>query len=39
MFETIANWLSNKKNYSPFNQKYRSGYKNMWINNLRDYTP
>lgn len=28
----------NKKN-TLFNKQYRSGYKNLWINSIRDYTP
>lgn len=24
---------------SPFNAVYKQGYKNAWINNIKDYTP
>ncbi len=24
---------------SPFNKEFRKGYKNAWIDNIKDYTP
>lgn len=27
------------KNQSPFDKNYRSGYKNLWINDIKDYKP
>lgn len=39
MFERIVNFLTKNKTTSVFNKKYRNGYKNVWIYNLRDYSP
>ena len=31
--------LFSRKHPNPFNQGFRNGYKNAWINNIKDYTP
>jgi len=28
-----------KKHSGPFNKEFRRGYKNAWIDNIKDYTP
>lgn len=38
MYNYIVSFLS-KKNSIPFNKEFRSGYKNAWINNIKNYTP
>ena len=30
---------SSPKHPSPFNKEFRKGYKNAWIDNIKDYTP
>ena len=32
-------YLFSKKHSYPFNKEFRRGYKNAWINNIKDYTP
>ena len=39
MFERIANFFSKNKIRPVFDEKYRNGYKNLWINHLCDYSP
>ena len=38
MFNYIVSLLSNKPLY-PFNKEFRKGYKNAWINDIKDYMP
>ena len=38
MYNYIISFLS-KKHSNQFNKEFRRGYKNAWINNIRDYTP
>ena len=38
MYNYIISFLS-KKPSSPFTKEYRRGYRNAWINNIKDYTP
>ena len=38
MYRCIVSFFSNKKS-SQFNKEFRRGYKNAWINNIKDYTP
>lgn len=35
----LFNFIQNNKNRTPFNKNYRNGYKNLWINNIKNYTP
>lgn len=41
MFHRILNYFKQeKKNVIPiFGEKYRNGYKKLWIDQLRDYSP
>ncbi len=42
MYNFIASFFSKKQQTpfnGPFNKEYRKGYKNAWIDNIRDYTP
>jgi len=42
MYNYIVSFLSKKYSYSylyPYNKEFRRGYKNAWINNIKDYTP
>ena len=38
MYNYIVSFLS-KKRSSQFSTEFRRGYKNAWINNIKDYTP
>ncbi len=38
MYNYILSFFSKKKSY-PFNKEFRKGYKNAWIDNIKDYTP
>ena len=38
MYNYIISLLS-KKPSQPFGKEYRRGYKNAWIDNIKDYTP
>lgn len=38
MYNYIASFFSKKYSY-PFNKEFRRGYKNAWIDNIKDYTP
>lgn len=35
----LFKFMKSNINKTPFDIKYRNGYKNLWINNLKDYTP
>ena len=42
MFNNIYNYIVSslsKKPSHPFNKEFRKGYKNAWIDNIKDYTP
>ena len=40
VYNYIVSFLSKKQPYPyPFNEKFRRGYKNAWIDNIKDYTP
>ena len=36
---SIFNFFKTNKANIVFNKEYRAGYKNLWINNIRDYNP
>ncbi len=38
MYNYIVTLLSKKHSY-PFNTEFRRGYKNTWIDKIKDYTP
>ncbi len=38
MYNYILSFFSKNRPY-PFNKEFRRGYKNAWINNIKDYTP
>ncbi len=38
MYNYILSFFSSKPP-SPFNKEFRKGYKNAWIDNIKDYTP
>ena len=38
MYNYILSFFS-KKNPYPFNKEFRKGYKNVWINNIKNYKP
>ena len=38
MYTYILYFFSKKHEY-PFNKEFRKGYKNAWIDNIKDYTP
>jgi len=38
VYNHIVSLLSKKHSY-PFNKEFRRGYKNAWIDNIKDYTP
>ena len=38
MYNYIVSFF-NKKPSSQFNKEFIRGYKNAWINNIKDYTP
>ena len=38
MYNCILSFFSKKHPY-PFNKEFRRGYKNAWIDNIKDYTP
>ena len=38
MYNYILSFFSKKRPY-PFNNEFRKGYKNAWIDNIKDYTP
>ncbi len=38
VYNYIVCFLSKTHTY-PFNEEFRKGYKNAWINNIKDYTP
>jgi len=38
MYNYIITFFS-KKNSQPFNKEFKKGYKNAWINSIKDYTP
>ena len=38
MYNYILSFFSKKHSY-PFNKEFRMGYKNAWIDNIKDYTP
>ena len=38
VYNYIVSFLSKKHPY-PFNEEFRKGYKNAWIDNIKDYTP
>jgi hypothetical protein len=38
VYNYIVSFLSKKQPYS-FNEEFRKGYKNAWIDNIKDYTP
>ena len=38
MFNYIVSLLSKKSLY-PFNKEFRRGYKNAWINHIKEYNP
>ena len=38
MYNCLIPFLLKKYSY-PFNEDFRKGYKNAWINKLRDYYP
>ncbi len=37
MYNYILSFL--KPHPSPFNKKFKKGYKNSWIDNIKDYNP
>ncbi len=41
MYQYIISFLSIKQSnqYYPFNQDYRRGYVNCWVNNIKNYKP
>lgn len=42
MFNYIISLMSKRKHHKntyPFNEDFRKGYRNAWINNIKDYTP
>lgn len=39
MLSFLFNFIKNNKNQTPFDKNYKNGYKNLWINNLKNYTP
>lgn len=39
MFETLISFMKPKKSLYHFNKDFRTGYRNAWINNIKDYTP
>ncbi len=40
MYNYILSFFSKPQPESyPFNKEFRKGYKNTWINNIKDYTP
>lgn len=40
MFYRIISYFNMKKNNRPvFSEKYISGYKKLWIDEIRDYSP
>ena len=38
MYNYMISFLSKKHPY-PFSKDFIRGYKNVWINNIKDYTP
>jgi hypothetical protein len=38
MYNYILSFFS-KKHPTQFNKEFRKGYKNAWIDNIKDYTP
>ena len=38
IYNYIVSLLSKKHSY-PFGKEFRRGYKNAWIDNIKDYTP
>jgi len=38
MYNYIVSFFSRKSPHQ-FNKEYKKGYKNAWINNIKDYTP
>ncbi len=38
VYNYIVSFLSKKHPY-PFNEKFRKGYKNAWVDNTKNYTP
>ncbi len=42
MFQALISFMKPKKTKKPlyhFNEEFRNGYRNSWINNIKDYTP
>jgi len=45
IYNYIVSFLSKKYTYpfneefNPFNEEFRKGYKNAWIDKIKDYTP
>lgn len=39
MFELFISFMRPKKPLYHFNKDFRNGYRNAWINNIKDYTP
>ena len=42
MYNKLYNYIVSllpKKHSSPFNEDFRRGYKNAWIDKIKDYTP
>ena len=40
MFNRIFSYFTGEKKNTPiFGEKYRNGYKKLWIDQLRDYSP
>ncbi len=42
MFSFLMCFFDKKHSYNnsqPFNKDFRKGYKNAWINNIKDYIP
>jgi len=39
ILDKIILFLKTKKSPIHFNKEFKDGYKNLWINNIKDYTP
>ena len=39
MFDYIISFLRPKKTLYHFNNEFRKGYKNAWIDNIKNYSP
>lgn len=39
MFNKIISFFKTKQHVSHFNKKYRDSYRNLWINDIKNYKP